>query len=425
MTYKQALEYIDSFLVFGSKPGLKRIGNLMKLLGNVQDSLKFIHVAGTNGKGSVCAYTASALTAAGLNTGMFVSPYVLDYSERFQINGEPITHDELCEIVSEVKSVIDGVDDEFMPTEFEVVTAIGLLWFYRRKCDVVVLEVGLGGLYDSTNIIKTPLCSVICSISLDHTAILGDTVELIAEQKAGIIKPCGKTVMYPIQQSGARDVIANTARNMNNELIVPNADGLCIIGKTVRGITAEYGSIRFTTGIAGDVQVYNAITAIEAVRAAFPDVSDKAIADGIAAAKMPARCEIVEQTRPIILDGAHNPDGVLALKGFLADFVKPPITAVIGMMRDKDVDTVLSELAPCFDRIITVTVDNPRAMSAAELAEIAKKYCGDVTAAESVETAAKMGLSGTGPLVVCGSFYLMSQIGVLLPFSRKRAASRR
>lgn len=410
MNYRQALEYIDSFLVFGSKPGLKRIRNLMKLLGNVQNKLKYIHVAGTNGKGSVCAYTASALTAAGLNTGMFVSPYVYDYSERFQINGEPIPHDELCKIVSEVKSVIDGIDDEFMPTEFEVVTAIGLLWFYRRKCDVVVLEVGLGGLYDSTNIINTPLCSVICSISLDHTAILGDTVELIAEQKAGIIKPNGKTVMYPIGQSGALDVIANTARDMNNELIVPNTDKLKIIGNDMHGTTAEYDGLHFTTGIAGDVQVYNAITAIEAVRAAFPNVSDKSIASGIAAAKMPARCEIIEQSRPIILDGAHNPDGVLTLKNYLTDFIKPPITAIIGMMRDKDVDTVLSELAPCFSKIITVTVNNPRSMTAVQLAEIAKRYCDDVVAADSVEKAAKTGLCGNGPLVVCGSFYLMSQI---------------
>lgn len=414
MNYRQALEYIDSFLVFGSKPGLKRIRNLMKLLGNVQNKLKYIHVAGTNGKGSVCAYTASALTAAGLNTGMFVSPYVYDYSERFQINGEPIPHDELCEIVSEVKSVIDGIDDEFMPTEFEVVTAIGLLWFYRRKCDVVVLEVGLGGLYDSTNIINTPLCSVICSISLDHTAILGDTVELIAEQKAGIIKPNGKTVMYPIGQSGALDVIANTARDMNNELIVPNTDKLKIIVNDMHGTTAEYDGLHFTTGIAGDVQVYNAITAIEAVRAAFPNVSDKAIASGIAAAKMPARCEIIEQSRPIILDGAHNPDGVLTLKNYLTDFIKPPITAIIGMMRDKDVDTVLSELAPCFSKIITVTVDNPRSMTAVQLAEIAKRYCDNVVAAESVAKSAEMGLCGDGPLVVCGSFYLMSQIRQLL-----------
>lgn len=414
MNYRQALEYIDSFLVFGSKPGLKRIRNLMKLLGNVQNKLKYIHVAGTNGKGSVCAYTASALTAAGLNTGMFVSPYVYDYSERFQINGEPIPHDELCEIVSEVKSVIDGIDDEFMPTEFEVVTAIGLLWFYRRKCDVVVLEVGLGGLYDSTNIINTPLCSVICSISLDHTAILGDTVELIAEQKAGIIKPNGKTVMYPIGQSGALDVIANTARDMNNELIVPNTDKLKIIVNDMHGTTAEYDGLHFTTGIAGDVQVYNAITAIEAVRAAFPNVSDKAIASGIAAAKMPARCEIIEQSRPIILDGAHNPDGVLTLKNYLTDFIKPPITAIIGMMRDKDVDTVLSELAPCFSKIITVTVDNPRSMTAVQLAETAKKYCDNVVAAESVAKSAEMGLCGDGPLVVCGSFYLMSQIRQLL-----------
>lgn len=410
MNYNQALEYIDSFLVFGSKPGLERIRNLLNLLGNPQKKLKFIHVAGTNGKGSVCAYLSCILQHSGRKTGMFVSPFVIDYCERFQIDGKPVPHNELCAVTEQVKTVVDTLPSEFMPTEFEIVTAIGMMLFLRAKCDVVVLEVGLGGMYDSTNIIDTPLCSVIMSISLDHTKILGDTVEKIAEQKAGIIKQSGITVMYPKQPASAADVIESKAKKENNRLIVPNLNEYELISESLFGNTAVYKGLRFETGIAGEVQPLNAITAIEAVRAAFDGITDEDIICGIAAAKMPARCEAVEKSRPIIMDGAHNPDGVKSLVNMLNRFVKKPITAVIGMMRDKDVDTVLSELCVCFDEIYTVTVDNPRSMTADELAKAAAKYCGKVTAAKSVDSALKAALSGDNAVVICGSFYLMSEI---------------
>lgn len=409
MNYSQAIDYINSFLVFGSKLGLSRIENLMHRLGDPQKQLSFIHTAGTNGKGSVCSYIAHILSEAGMKTGLFVSPYVFDYTERFQVNNAPVDKDVFISAVSRVKAAVDGMDPALMPTEFEVVTAVGFLIFAACKCDVVVLEVGLGGLYDSTNVIDTPLCSVITSISLDHTAVLGDTVELIAEQKAGIMKPNGTTVMYPVQPSGAAAVIRETARQTGNRLIVPDRSALRVIHESPFSVSAEYGGIRFETGIAGRAQVYNAVTAIEAVRAAFPAVGEDSIVSGIAKAHMPARCQTVEKTRPVILDGAHNPDGVCSLISLLSHYSDRPLTAVIGMMRDKDVDSVLKKLCPLFDRVITVTVDNPRACSADELCAVAAAYCRNVAAAESVASAVEDAFGEEGGIVVCGSFYLMSQ----------------
>ncbi len=412
MTYSQAVQYINSFLVFGSKPGLERISNLLNLLGNPEKQLKFIHVAGTNGKGSVCAYLSSMLERSGKKVGQFTSPYVLDFAERFRINGENIPHSELARITEKVKAVVDTIGDELYPTEFELITAIGYLYFLENGCDVVVLEVGLGGLYDSTNTIDTPLCSVICSISLDHTKILGDTVEKIAVQKAGIIKPDGNTVVYPIQPGDVHKVFANTAKEKRNRLIIPDISKLGIIDEQLSGTTASYGDITFKPAMAGNVQPINAITAIEAVKAAYPDIDNDSFINGIAAAKIPARCEVVDPTRPIIMDGAHNPDGVLALKSLLTKFVNKPITAVLGMMADKDIDTVLSEMAECFDKIYTVTVDNPRAITAEELKKkvIAHgKSDDDVTAFDSVSDAITHALSEDNALCICGSFYMMTE----------------
>ena len=411
MNYSQAVDYINSFLVFGSKPGLERIGNLLRLLGNPEKHLKFIHVAGTNGKGSTCAYLSSILKADGKRVGMFTSPYVIDFAERFQINGENISHEDLAKITAKIKSVVDNIDDDLMPTEFELITAIGYEYFYEKNCDVVVLEVGLGGLYDSTNTIDTPLCSVICSISLDHTAILGDTIRQIAEQKAGIIKPHGNTVIYPLQEKDALDVIKTTANDNNNHLVIPNIERLKIINEDLDGTTAEYDDITFTTHILGKVQPINAITAIEAVKTAYPNISDSMISKGIENAEIFARCKVYDSSRPIIIDGAHNPDGVNSLIDLLNKFVNKKRVAVLGMMKDKDIDAVLEKLAVCFDKIITVTVDNPRSISAYELCEKAKKYCPDTKAVGSVSEAMDIakGLSDYA-ICICGSFYLISQI---------------
>ena len=196
MTYEEAIEKIDSRLLFGVKPGLKNITALMGLLGNPQDTLRFVHVAGTNGKGTICTLAASVLRESGYKTGYYISPYVLDFRERFQINGEMIPKEELAEEVERIWPFIEEMDrrGQYI-TEFECITALAFDWFARKKCDVVVLEVGLGGITDATNIIQTPAAAAITSISLDHTAILGDTLEKITAEKAGIIKAGGRLAL--------------------------------------------------------------------------------------------------------------------------------------------------------------------------------------------------------------------------------------
>ena len=197
MTYKEALDYIDGVRWYGSKPGLERVSALLEKLGKPQEHLKFVHIAGTNGKGSCAAMLASVLKAAGYRTGLFTSPYLFRFNERMQLGGRPIEDEVLAELVAEIKPLADAMEDH--PTEFELMTAAALLWYRRENCDIVVLEVGLGGRFDATNVIDCPEAAVIMNIGLDHTAILGDTVEQIAFEKAGIIKPGGEVVLYQQQ----------------------------------------------------------------------------------------------------------------------------------------------------------------------------------------------------------------------------------
>ena len=408
MTYKQATDYIDSFLLFGSKLGLTRITKLLDDLGNPQDDLKFIHVAGTNGKGSVCCYAANILKNAGYKTGMFISPYIIDFRERFQINGEMISEDELIEIVSQIKAVVDTYPADEIPTEFEIVTAIGILYFYKNNCDVVVLEVGLGGRLDSTNVIKTPSVSVITSISLDHTQYLGDTLSQIAYEKGGIIKQNCPTVLYPIQKGEVFDKIEEICKAKNSSLTIPDKNAVKTVKEDITGDVINCCGIEIKLPLSGNVQKYNAHTAITAIKNSGFTVSDENIKNGIENAYFPARLELISKNPKILVDGAHNPDGVKALKKYIETYFDKP-TAILGMMKDKDIDSVVSQIAPLFSKIYTVTVNNPRSISACELAQKVKQYCDDVTPFESVEPAIKTAKQENKDFCVCGSLYLSGE----------------
>lgn len=408
MTYKQATDYIDSFLLFGSKLGLTRITKLLDDLGNPQDSLKFIHVAGTNGKGSVCCYAANIFKNAGYKTGLFISPYIIDFRERFQINGEMISKNELAEIVSQIKAVVDTYPDDELPTEFEIVTAIGILYFYKNNCDVVVLEVGLGGRLDSTNVIKTPSVSVITSISLDHTQYLGDTLSQIAYEKGGIIKQNCPTVLYPIQKGEVFDKIEEICKAKNSSLTIPDKNAVKTVKEDITGDVINCCGIEMKLPLSGNIQKYNALTAITAIKNSGFTVSDENIKNGIENAYFPARLELISKNPKILVDGAHNPDGVKALKKYIETYFDKP-TAILGMMKDKDIDSVVSQIAPLFSKIYTVTVNNPRSISACELAQKAKQYCDDVTPFESVEPAIKTAKQENKDFCVCGSLYLSGE----------------
>lgn len=413
MTSFEAIEYIHSRLTFGINPGMERISALCAALGNPQDGLRFIHVAGTNGKGSTSTMIASILSTAGLRTGLFTSPYVIDFRERMQIDGEMIPPKELAEVVGEVKAVCDRLDREgISPTEFETLTAAAFLWFRRRHCDVVVLEVGLGGLLDSTNIIKTPLVSVITSISMDHTAVLGNTLSEIAAQKCGIIKSEGVTVAYPEQADEVMRVITDAARSEHNRLVVPNMDDCRVVREDITGTDILFGSMKLHVPFAGEHMIKNAVTAVTAVCESGLNINGRQIEQGIKKAVMPARMELIGGN--IILDGGHNEGCANALRAFENRFVGGRRVGVCALMGDKDCDTYLRIVAPLFEKMYLTGPDNPRSLIPEDLTALASKYCADCTAVSSPVEACRLALEDMhrngGTLTVCGSFYLAGEV---------------
>ena len=422
MTYTQAVEKINSLLVFGSRPGLERIREMVDRMGAPDRSLKFVHIAGTNGKGSTCAMIASALKEAGYKTGLFISPYVLEFRERFSINGEMIPESELSEIVEELFPLVEEMKSEDkVITEFEFVLAIALRWFEREKCDIVVLETGLGGRFDATNIIDTPLASVITSISLDHTAILGDTVEKIAFEKAGIIKPDGTTVLYADQPSGALKVLSDIAEERRNKIFLADASKAEIKKYDISGTVFEFETAEkkweISISLCGEHQVKNCVTALYtliALRDKGINIPDNAVTEGFKKVSFSARMEIFSKEPLILLDGAHNPGGAKALSEALKKYIpsKKKI-GIVGMLADKDIKTALGELLPLFDTIYTVAPPNPRRMTAEDLCSLIKPICKNVSACKSAEEAFELALSSTKPedaLVVFGSLYLASEM---------------
>ena len=387
MTYEEALQKINSRLRFGIKPGLERIEALCKKLGDPQKKPRFVHVAGTNGKGTTCTLIASVLTAAGYRTGLYTSPYVLDFRERFRIDGEMIPEAELIEEVKRVSPVADELEAAGdTVTEFEFITALAFDWFAQRDCDFVVLEVGLGGRFDATNVIDTPEAAAIASISLDHTAILGDTYAKIAFEKAGIIKKGGDVVLYPVQDPSVFETVESACNERGAHLHIPDEKNMQVNG--------------------------TALTVLDVLREKHANITDEALQKGFASAYIPARMEILSQKPLVLLDGGHNPGCASALHEVLKTHLSGRhITAIMGMMADKDSMRYLELTAPHFERIITVQPQNPRSLSAEALADEAKHFCKDVQPAQSMKDAIeKATVSGDEVLVICGSFFLASEI---------------
>ena len=413
MDYKAALEYINGVSWLGSKPGLERVRVLLTGLGNPEKKLRFVHVAGTNGKGSICAYLASVLKTAGYKTGLFTSPYIARFNERMQINGKEIGDEELASVVEQIKPVADAMEDH--PTEFEMMTAAALLWFEQMSCDIVVLEVGLGGRFDATNIIPCPDCAVIANIGLDHTAILGNTLEEIAAEKAGIIKPASSVVMYQ-QQGETMRVVRDVCDENGAELRVPDFDDISPEFDSREGQVFSYKGENYAISLLGEHQLYNAVTAIEAVeilREKAWEIPHDALEAGLYATQWPARFEIVQDDPWFVVDGGHNPQCAQAL----ADAVKRYFpdekrVLLIGMLKDKDCAGVVDILAPLFDAFVTVTPDSPRALDAEEPGEMLERYgkpisvIGDVSSGvrEALTFAEELGamVCSAGSLYICG-----------------------
>ena len=413
MQYEEAIAYIHSLEKFGIKPGLERITALCRAFGNVQDKLRFLHVAGTNGKGSTSTMLANICTSAGYKTGLFVSPYVLDFCERIQIDGEMIPKDALCDLVSRVRKAAEGET----VTEFEFITACALVYYAEQGCDVIVLETGLGGRLDATNVIPCPLVSVITSVSLDHMAVLGDTVSEIAYEKCGIIKNGGTTVTYPLQNEDALRVIRRTTEERHNRLIVPDADGIRVTDESIFGTDAVIDGISVHIPLLGRHMVYNAsmaVAAAKAVREQGLHISDDDIRNGIARTNMPARMEVLRREPLVILDGGHNEDCAKAFRAAVERFLSGRrIIGICGLMADKAYDKYLSIVAPLFSSLLTVRPDNPRALSAEALCEAGRPYCPDATACTSFREAADLAVKKAGKddvIAVCGSFYMIADM---------------
>ena len=426
MTTQQAIEALHALPRMGQgAPGLARMQNLCDHLGNPEKELQCIHIAGTNGKGSLAAMTSSILTAAGYKTGLTISPYVVDFRERFQIDGEMIPPRTLANLTEKVLDAIDAIEAEGgeKPVEFEAVTALAFLWFAREKCDLVVLETGLGGRCDATNVVPHKLVAAITKIGYDHMEVLGDTLDKIAAEKAGIIKEGTVVVNYPDQPAEAMGPILTAAAEAHTSIITPDKDDLTLLrGKRLEN-RIDYGGYRAALGLPGTHQANHAAMAVEIALALWRefgyDISDDAILQGLADARMPARIEVLRRHPLLLLDGCHNPDGAKMLAAALtrADF-EENLVGVLGVLADKDYKDMLSDLAPCFAKVYTVTPNCPRALSAEELQKEARFHT-DAEAADSVADAIRKAVdyadeNNLAGVVVCGSLYLAAEARPLL-----------
>lgn len=434
MNYREAMEYVESLQQYGSVLGLDNMQELCNRLGNPQKELKFVHIAGTNGKGSVLAYVSTVLQTAGYKVGRYISPTIFDYRERFQINGKPITQSGLCKYLEQVKEVAQQMEAEELPhpTPFEIETAIAFLYFLDKQCDIVVLETGLGGRLDATNIITTPLCSVFTSISMDHMAVLGDTLEEIAVQKAGIIKEKGCVVSIR-QQPEAMQVIKQTAQRKKCRLLIADVSRAKQVKYGLKTQHFSYDKYKnLTISMTGQYQIDNAVLAVEVIgalqKSGFP-VSEEQLRKGLLQTNWLGRFSVIGQKPLFIADGAHNEDGAARLaQSIRFYFTNKRIIYIMGILKDKEYDKIIRQTYELAEHIITVTPPNKeRALHAYELAQNVKEYHDSVTVADSLQEAVEIAylLAGRDKETVVIAFGSLSYLGELIHIVEHRDTIRR
>ena len=367
-----------------SRLGLERVVELLERMGRPQDRLRFVHVAGTNGKGSTCAYLESILRQSGCKTGLFTSPYIIEFSERIRVNGENIPLDELRDVTLFVRGHAEAMAEKTgeHPTEFELMTAVAFEHFARSGCDIVVCEVGLGGRLDSTNVIEAPEVCVITRIGLDHTDLLGDTPEAIACEKAGIIKPASAVVSWPQDDHAAMSAIEGVARACGASVHVPDFSQLEVLPVEGDVRPFVYRGERFTTKLLGSYQPSNAALAIEAARMLRTrgwNTTDAVISEGIARTRWPGRFEVVSTDPvPLVIDGGHNPQGAVVLAESLRDvFPGRPVVFVMSVLADKDYRAMIAQVVPLAAAFVCAAPPNPRALAAPDLAAAVREQAGD------------------------------------------------
>lgn len=416
MDYRQAVEFVESSSIVRERYGLEKLQQALHLLGDPHHHTEFVHIAGTNGKGSTAAMTASVLQTAGYRTGLYTSPHLMRYNERMQIDGVPISDEDFVEAASQVQRVCEQLGG--VPIVFEVLTLMALWYFAQQHCDIVVLEVGIGGLLDSTNVIPSPKAAIITQLGMDHTETLGNTLEEIAAQKGGIVKEGTPTVMA-LQEPSAVAIVQQICDKHHAPLALADPERLRVLDASVAGQMLEdreYGKLKLP--LAGEHQRKNAANVLEAVamlRTQGYHINDDDVREGIAKTVWPARFERLSTAPDFILDGGHNPQCLHAATAALREYYPgQKVVFLVGMMADKDTDHMLAEMASIAKSFVCIRPDSPRAMQPQLLAQqLTERFhlpacaCGNVREgiAEATRQAGKEG-------VVCalGSLYLAGEV---------------
>ncbi len=419
MTYTEALEYIHSVSWMGSRPGLSRIAELCEKLGHPEDSLKFIHVGGTNGKGSTCRMLSCILQNAGYRVGLYTSPFIERFNERIMLDNEDITDDDLAAVTEYVRPFADAMEDK--PTEFELITAIALEYYRRKNCDYVVFEVGMGGRLDSTNIIKSAVLSIITGIDLDHTAFLGDTTAKVAAEKAGIIKN-GCPVLFGEGDDDAEAVIRKTAEERGSLYRRTDFSAISDISSDLSGTSFTFAGRPVKINLHGLYQTRNTatvLTACEMLREAGLTIPEESVDAGLAAARWKARFEVLTERPLVIYDGAHNPQGIAGavenVRHYLTDkSADGKVLFLMGVMADKDYDKMIGMLAPLASSVYCVTPPNSRSLPSEGVAAEYERFgvpakSFDVLT-DGVNAACEAARSEQRPLVCLGSLYMYADV---------------
>ena len=410
MTYETALKIINNLKNFNmldnASPKIENMYNFMKVINNPEENLKFIHVAGTNGKGSTCYMLANILKHAGYKTGLYISPDIYDIRERIQINNKLISRKRFAELVDFINKIKKN-----NLSKFEFLTAMAFKYFSDEKCDIVVLETGLGGKFDATNIIKNNICSVITSISYDHTHILGDNLEQITAEKAGIIKPNSKVIVSPNQEKIVYEIIKKTC-DLNNSKLIISSNKIKI--KDSEKLEFTYKNMAIKTDLLGEYQKENICTVMSVIEAISDDffISDESIKFGLENVKIPCRMEIINKKPLIILDAGHNISGAENLKQYINKRLKNrKITAVINIFRDKNINGMFRVVSGCFYRVVIVPGDSDRNMNCDELAEKARKYFSQVISCNKTNQVLDIikNMLDNEVLIIFGSFSIMKK----------------
>ncbi len=445
MTYEEARSFIEKANQYGSKLGLETVTGLLSRLGNPQEALKLIHIAGTNGKGSTSAFIASSLAAAGYRVGRYISPAVFSYRERIQIsypckkgNGEQeqsrillrtdeigcpyrteyISRQGVSDAIEKVKRTCEAMLAEGLahPTSFEIETAMAMLYFKEVGVDFAVIEVGLGGRLDATNVIRKPVCSVITSISMDHMQFLGGTLELIAEEKAGIIKN-GCPVVTCSQKPEVLEVLKRVSHEKKAFLTIADAANAITLSFTPEGTDFRYQEEEYHIQLLGTHQIINAVLAINTIdvlRKQGIVISDEAVQTGLSMTKWSGRLEMIARKPYVIIDGAHNEDAAMRLaEAVRLYFGGRRVIYIMGIFADKDYRRVTELTAPLADQIITLTPENSRALSSEVLAHEAQKYCPTVLDAKTVRQAVAYAYKAVGEEDIILAFGSLSFLGEL------------